>query len=125
MNQYRIAQGVPSGKYRVQQKSGYLPFWRSAFWQNFDSIEDAQSLLSALKVCGETKYPRSKQWTCLKISNEISRLIQRREFLNSGSFFFRPRGKASSLRLGLIEQRLGRLCRIQGKLVSQGAGGAA
>jgi hypothetical protein len=122
MTQYRIAQGIPSGRYAVQEKPDYWPFWSSAFWQRFERLEDAQGLLSTFENCSQIEYPRNKQWTRLKISNAISRLVKEREFLISRS---RPRlflssGKANPLRLAWIEQRLDRLYRIYGKLLNRG-----
>jgi hypothetical protein len=122
MTQYRIAQGIPSGRYVVQQRSDYWPFWSSAFWQRFERLEDAEELLSTFEKCSQIEYPRNKRRTRFKISNAISKLVKEREFLivRSRPRWFLTSGKANTLRLAQIEQRLERLYRIYGKLLNRG-----
>jgi hypothetical protein len=114
MPKYRVACNSSNNSFIVQCKSLHWPFWTKAFWQEFETFEDARDLQSVFEKPIEA-LSSSKARTRLAIYREIRRLSVIKAFLTRS----RTSSTSDLKRLHKIEVRLGRVYRIYEKLLTQ------
>jgi hypothetical protein len=80
MTQYRISQ--QNNKFFVQQR-GWLPFWVDAFWQRFDTEEEAQGLLQIFERDEARVLSPNKKKSRAIVTLHIRHLSRKTNFLEN------------------------------------------